>query len=145
VTVFIIVISLIVLLCIALVIAIARERGPGPVDTAVSYEYAWDHLDFESIWTMSGRELRDGLGRKEYVAAKRAAYANQRALGALVADVAVADLAAREDVAVVITSVALHDGSVVHNRAQLARRQGRWQVVDYRLAGDGTPSHAAAE
>ena len=32
-----------------------------------------------------------------------------------------------------ITRVDLRDGTVVHNRVELARRNARWQVVAYRL------------
>jgi hypothetical protein len=143
--VFEIVIGLIVLLCIALVIAIAHDRGPGPADTAVSYELAWDRLDFEAIWNMSGIELRDGLGRKEYVAAKRIAYATQGALGGLAADVVVDDVAATEDTAVVVTRIELHDGSTVGNQLQLARRHGRWFVVAYQVAANGSAPRATTE
>ena len=37
------------------------------------------------------------------------------------------------DAAVAITEVELHDRAVVHNRVEMARRNGRWQVVAYRL------------
>jgi hypothetical protein len=145
VVVFAVAIGLILLLCLALVIAVARDRGPGPEDTAVSYEYAWDRLDFDAVWSLSGTELRDGLDRKQFVAAKRAAYANQTALGELAVDVGIDDVAAGDDSAIVITRVVLHDGSTVGNRMQLARRHGRWQVVAYQLAANGNPSRSATE
>ena len=67
-------------LCVALVIIVSADPGPSPVDVALAYEDAWDHLDFEGLWTLSGDELRDGLGRPEFVAAKRAGhYARQDA------------------------------------------------------------------
>ena len=58
-------------LMLAVVVAIAKDRGPGPGDAAVAYELAWDRLDFESLFTLSGAELRDGLDRHGFVAAKR--------------------------------------------------------------------------
>jgi hypothetical protein len=124
----------IVLLCFTVVIAVARDRGPQPSDVAIAYELAWDRLDFESLWTMSGAELRDGRDRRDFVVAKRAAYAQQPGLGGLAENVFVDDLAVVGDTAVVSTAVALRDGTTVHNQVGLARRSGRWQVVAYQLA-----------
>ncbi len=64
---------IILLLCGAVVVTIAKDRGPGPDDAAVSYEYAWDRLDFASLFSLSAAELRDGLDRKQFVAAKKRA------------------------------------------------------------------------
>ncbi|HEY7107579.1 MAG TPA: hypothetical protein VH986_14350 [Acidimicrobiia bacterium] len=131
-----IVIGLVLLLCLALVIAVARDRGPGPGEVAVSYELAWDRLDFDALWALSGPELRDGLDRKHFIAAKRSAYDRQPALRGLVEHVEVGEvaLARSGDAAVVSTNVDLRDGKSVHNTVQLARRQSKWQVVAYRLA-----------
>jgi hypothetical protein len=130
-----IVLGAVIALCIALVVAIARDRGPGPGDVAVSYEYAWDRLDFDALWTLSAKELRDGLDRRQFVAAKRAAYEQQHTLRGLVAHVALdsVTVTASGDVALVTTRVELHDHTTVHNLVQLARRNARWQVVAYRL------------
>jgi hypothetical protein len=143
--IFAVVIALVLLLCFAVVFAIAKDRGPTPDDVAVSYEMAWDRFDFDVLWTLSGAELRDGLDRREFVDVKRAAYANQRTLSELGADVTIDDSAIRGDEAVVTTCIALRDGTVVHNHVELARRTGRWEVVAYRLAGEGDPSRQAAE
>ena len=143
--IFAVAITLVLLLCFALVVAVAKDRGPGPDDVAVSYEMAWDRFDFDVLWTLSGVELRDGLERRAFVAAKRAAYANRRALSELGADVTIEDSAARGDEAVVATCVALRDGTAVHNRVQLARRTGRWQVVAYQLATESDPSRGPTE
>ena len=128
--------AVILALCLAVVVAIARDSGPGPGDTAVSYELAWDRLDFDVLWTLSGRELRDGLDRHQFVATKRAAYEQQRALSRLAEHVTVDDVAVSPsgDAALVTTAVHLHDGTVVRNAVQLARRNARWEVVAYRLA-----------
>jgi hypothetical protein len=123
----------------AVVVAIARDRGPCAEDVAISYEHAWDRLDFESLWNLSGAELRDRRDRREFVAAKRAAYATQRELAGLAASVTVEDAAARGDQAVVCTRVGLHNGSSVRNRVRLVRRSSRWQVVAYGLADDAKP------
>jgi hypothetical protein len=64
------------------------------------------------------------------------AYKQQHALGGLVARVGIDEIATGRDMAVVVTAVELRDGSVVHNRVDLARRNARWEVVAYRL----TPS-----
>ena len=143
--IFAVVIALLLLLCFAVIFAIAKDRGPNPDDVAVSYEMAWDRFDFDVLWTLSGGELRDGLDRHEFVEAKRAAYANQRALSELGADVTVDDSAIRGDEAVVATCVELRDGTVVHNHVQLARRTGRWQVVAYQLAAESDASPRAQE
>jgi len=42
-------------------------------------------------------------------------------------------VASTRDAAVAITAVELHDQTVVHNRVEMVRRNGRWQVVEYRL------------
>jgi len=125
--------AVILVLALAVVVAIARDRGPAPGDVAVAYELAWDRLDFESLFTLSGGELRDGLDRHAFVAAKRTAYEQQHSLGGLVDRVGVDQVASVDDAAVVITRVALRDGTVAQNRVELARRTGRWQVVAYRL------------
>jgi hypothetical protein len=125
--------TIILVLMIAVVVAIARDRGPGPGDVAVAYELAWDRLDFESLFTLSGTELRDGLDRGGFVAAKRSAYDQQPGLGGLAERVGIDQVVSVGDAAVAITTVELHDQSVVHNRVELARRNARWQVVAYRL------------
>jgi hypothetical protein len=118
----------------AVIVAIAKDPGPSPEDVAVAYEVAWDKLDFESLFTLAGRELRDGLDRHQFVATKKAAYAQQPALSGLADRVGVDDSATAGDAAVVATRVELHDGGVLRNRVDLARRNGRWEVVGYRLA-----------
>jgi hypothetical protein len=123
----------VVALALAVVVAIASDRGPGPGDVAVAYELAWDHLDFESVFTLSGSELRDGLDRRGFVAAKRAAYEQQPSLSGLVDRVGVDQVATAGEAAAVITTVELNDGNTAHHRLELARRNGRWQVIAYRL------------
>ena len=131
-----IVIVAVLALCFALIIAIAHDNGPAPGEVAVSYELAWDRLDFDVLWTLSAAELRDGLDRQGFVAAKRAAYEQQRALRGLVEHVAIDDVSVTsgKEAAVVTTRVGLHDGNVIRNLVQLVRRSSRWQVVAYTLA-----------
>ena len=64
-------------LVISVVIAYALEPGPTPTDIAVAYENAWDRLDFGTLWTLSGSELRDGLDQRAYIAAKGLAYSGR--------------------------------------------------------------------
>lgn len=125
---------LVLVVLFAVIVAIAKDPGPGPEDVAVAYEVAWDKLDFEGLYTLAGRELRDGLDRHQFVAAKKAAYGEQRAMTGLAERVGVDDSATSGNAAIVATRVELRDGGVVHNRVDLARRNGRWEVVGYRLA-----------
>lgn len=125
---------LVLVVLFSVIVAIAKDPGPQPEDVAVAYEVAWDKLDFESLYTLAGRELRDGLDRPQFVAAKKAAYAKQHAMTGLAERVGVDDSATAGDAAIVATRVELHDGGVVLNRVDLARRNGRWEVVGYRLA-----------
>jgi len=132
-----IVAAVLLLLCLAVVVAVAKDRGPSPDDVAVSYEHAWDRLDFDALWTLSAAELRDGLDRKHFIAAKRSAYADRRELHGLAAGITVDDSLARRDNAIVTTRVQLRDGSVVHNHVQLVRRSSKWQIVAYAMVPAG--------
>ena len=51
----------------------------------MAFEHAWDLLDFDVVYRMSGPELHDGMRKAQFVAAKRAAYAETPRLGRLVA------------------------------------------------------------
>jgi hypothetical protein len=130
---------LVVGLVIALVVMVAVDPGPPPADVALAYERAWDAFDFASLWALSGDELRDGLGRKEFVAAKAAAYAGQRQLGHLARDVTIENVKTANTIAVVRTRVDLHDGGTAHNEVHMTKRAGRWVVVEYRLRSDAPP------
>lgn len=122
-------------LVIALVVAVARDPGPPPDDVAIAYEDAWDRLDFETLWTLSGAELRDGMPRHEFVDAKRAAYHQQPELGNLAARVVVEHLDAGKHAALVRTRVEVRTGGVARNEIQLASRAGQWVVIAYHLLG----------
>ncbi len=122
-------------LIISLVVAVARDPGPAPEDVAVAYEDAWDRLDFDALWTLSGDELHDGLRKKEFIAAKRHAYEGQKGLGGLAETVSVEHVEAGRQVALVKTRVALHDGGTARNDVELQSRGGRWVVVAYNLSG----------
>lgn len=130
-----VVLTAIVVLCIALVVAVARDRGPSPGDVAVAYELAWDRLDFETLWTLSGPELRDGRAKDEFVADKRKAYEHNTGLTGLAHEVALEDVVAGDELAAVRTRIELRDGNVVRNELHLVRRDQRWEVVTYELHG----------
>jgi hypothetical protein len=122
-------------LVLALVVIVAIEPGPPAQEVAVAYEGAWDRLDFSSLWDLSGDELRDGLGRRAFVDAKRAAYAGHDALGHLTGAVVVEHADVGTSAASVETRLTLRDGSAARNDIELAKRAGKWVVVGYRLRG----------
>lgn len=127
------VVVLVIALAIALVVAVARDPGPAPTEVAMAFEHAWDLLDFDVVYRLSGPELHDGMRKAEFVAAKRTAYQQAPRLGRLVSEVAAESERTEGDAAVVVTRLALRDGSVVHNEVRLVRRSRAWQVVGYEL------------
>jgi hypothetical protein len=116
-------------------VSIGREPGPGPADVAIAYEHAWDHLDFDLLFDLSGDELRDGMRRDRFVAAKRNAYENANARARLGADVRVETSIAGNQTALVITEVAAQ-GRSVRNNVMLEKRANGWVVVAYSLRPD---------
>ena len=131
-----IVLVIIAVLIISVIVMFALERGPSTADLALAYEHAWDRLDFETIWALSSIELRDGLDRREFARAKRAAYGSTGHPTDLVATATVEDLAESGDVAAAITNLVLRDGSVVHHEVRMGRRMGRWEVTGYTLRSE---------
>jgi hypothetical protein len=111
--------------------AFAREKGPAPQDVALAYENAWDQLDFDLLYDLSGDELRDGLGRKQFIATKRAAYESDRH-GRLGAEVAVEESVSTGQTALIVTRVTTPDGSV-RNYVMLEHRPAGWLVVKYSI------------
>jgi hypothetical protein len=131
--IFAVVLALLVVLAAAVVVGVAKDPGPTPTDIAIGFEHAWDELDFDVVYRMAGPELHDGLPKAEWIAAKRAAYANGSQLGHLVAETVAEEEMRRGDAAAVMTRLTLRDGSVVHNEVRLLRRSRAWQVVAYEL------------
>jgi hypothetical protein len=119
---------------VATIVLFARDRGPTPAEIAIAYELAWDRLDFEALWAMSGEELRDGLDRREYMAAKSEAYASQPDLGHLIARVDADDVNEGIGHAHVRTRITTHTGDTLHNDVLLTRRSSAWVVTGYELA-----------
>jgi hypothetical protein len=114
-----------------LFIAVAKEDGPPPGDVALAYEIAWDRLDFDTLFDLSGVELRDGAKRPGFIATKRAAYEGVKR-GRLAARIAVENVVTSTDTALVVTNV-LTDAGSVRNNVLMERRSGRWYVVAYSL------------
>ena len=114
-----------------LFIAVGKEDGPLPGDVALAYEMAWDRLDFDTLYDLSGPELRDGAKRPGFIATKRAAYSGVQR-GRLAARIAVENVVASADTALVVTNVSTGNGDV-HNNVLMERRAGRWYVVAYSL------------
>ena len=119
---------------VATIVLFARDQGPQPADIAVSYELAWDRLDFEALWSMSGDEMRDGLDKREYIAAKSAAYAGRTDLGHVIARVDLDEVNVGVGHAHVRTRITMHTGDVLHNDVVLTRRNSAWVVTGYELA-----------
>ncbi|MGH9051201.1 MAG: hypothetical protein ACRDY4_15840 [Acidimicrobiia bacterium] len=138
-----VVVTAILALCIALVVAVTRDQGPPPGEVALAYELAWDRLDFETLWSLSGPELRDDRAKHDFVTAKRAAYDRNPGLAGLAREVSLEEVLTGKEVAVVRTRVDLQDGNVVRNELRLARRDQRWEVVAYEL--HGTPRAGAGQ
>lgn len=113
-------------------IGFGMDPGPGPADVAIAYENAWERLDFDLLYDLSGHELRDGMPRAQFVAAKRAAFAASEHAAKVSAHVVVDDVVATGQTAVVVTSVTTAEGSV-HNRVLLEKRAPGWAVVGYAL------------
>ena len=127
--------TLVLLLVGAVVVVYARDPGPTPEDIAVGYELAWDRLDFDALWSLSGPSLRDGLDKTAFMAAKREAYRERPELQHLAGEVHVEGLDVVGDRAVVRTRLTLRDGSVVRNEVGLDRHTFGWTVADYHLVG----------
>ena len=132
-------IGLVVVLLGFLFYAIAHERGPGAPDVAIGYERAWDELNFGLLWDLSGPELREGLRRDQFIAAKRQAYANE-AHGRVAERIEVDTFVEGSASALVVTRVT-GEGASVRNDVLLERRANGWTVVGYSLrparAADG--------
>ena len=126
----------VVALAIALVVIVALDPGPTPGDVAIAYEQAWDRLDFNTLWTLSGTELRDSRTRDDFLQGKGEAYAGRSALAALARQVEVDDELVGSELAVVHTRLQLRDGASVRNQVELAFRDGAWKVIGYRLEGE---------
>ncbi len=131
--IFVVVLVVLLGLAAAVVVGVAKDPGPSPTDIALGYEHAWDELDFDVLYRLAGPELHDGMSKADWVAAKRAAFADRSDHGHLVTESVAEEETCREDAAAVMTRLTLRDGSVVHNEVRLLRRSRKWEVVAYQL------------
>ncbi len=118
-----------------LVVAVAKAGAPGPADTAVAYEHAWDRLDFATLWNLSGPNLRDGRTRDQFVRDKVAAYEGEGpGLAGLVRSVEPEKVDINGPVARVLACLELHSGERVVDEILLERIGPTWHVTAYHLA-----------
>jgi hypothetical protein len=139
----VIAIVIVVALLVFMWIAVGREPGPGAVDVALAYERAWDALDFGLLYDLSGEELRDGLRRDQFIAAKRAAYAGASGSTRMGARVEIETSVAGDQTALVVTRVEANEGHV-RNNVMLERRSNGWTVISYTLRPDAAGTSAPA-
>jgi hypothetical protein len=123
-------------LVITVIVLFARDPGPTPADIAIAYELAWDRLDFDTLWALSGPELRDGLDKREYVAAKARAYEDRHELRNLADHVDIDEANVGIGHAAVRTRVTLRDGAIVRNDVVLTKRSAAWVVTGYQLVAN---------
>lgn len=124
--------------------AIGREPGPGPADVAIAYERAWDELDFSLLFDLSGPELRDGMRREQFIAAKRAAYARADATQRIGSRVTVDTAISGHQAALVVTRVEAN-GGFVRNNVTLEHGSNGWAVVGYSLRPDSEAGASNAQ
>ena len=93
-------------------VAVAREPGPSPADVAIAYERAWDDLDFDLLYDLSGEELRDGMRRDRFVRVKRAAHERAGTPARLGTRIEVETAIAGNEAALVVTRIGADDGEI---------------------------------
>ena len=118
-----------------LVVAVAKGGASGPADTAVAYEHAWDRLDFSTLWSLSGPNLRDGRTRDQFIRDKLAAYHGEgRGLSGLVRSVRPEQVDVNGPVARVLARLELHTGESVVDEMLLERIGPAWHVTAYHIS-----------
>jgi hypothetical protein len=131
---------LIGLLGVFFLVALAVQRTNAPEDVAVAYELAWDRLDFERLWELSGDGLRDGRTREVFLADKQAAYeGGAPGLTNLVRRATVESLEVAKGHAIARTELDLADDTTFRNELYLKRHGGNWKVEVYRLDRRAVP------
>jgi hypothetical protein len=120
--------------------ALAVQRTNAPEDVAIAYELAWDRLDFERLWELSGEGLRDGRTREAFLADKRSAYADAApGITNLVRRATVESLEIEKAHAIARTELDLADDTMFRNELYLKRHGGNWKVEVYRLDRRAVP------
>ena len=133
-------IGVIVALLGYLLFAIGHEKGPSAPDVAIGYEHAWDELNFGLLWDLAGPELREGLRRDQFIAAKRQAYANET--HGRVADRIDVDTFVEGSKSALVVTCVRAEGTTVRNDVLLERRANGWTVVGYSLRPAGAQDTA---
>jgi hypothetical protein len=125
-----------------LVVAVGKVGSPGPADTAVAYEHAWDRLDFSTLWNLSGPNLRDGRTRDQFVRDKVAAYRGEgHGLAGLVRTVRPEQVDVNGPVARVLARLDLHSGETVVDEMLLERIGPAWHVTAYHISTGDPRTH----
>ena len=118
-----------------LIVAVGKAGAPSPADTAIAYEHAWDHLDFATLWNLSGPGLRDGRTRDQFVRDKVAAYKNEgKGLAGLIRTVQPEKIDVNGPVARVLARLELHSGESVVDEMLLERIGPSWHVTAYHIS-----------
>ena len=118
-----------------LIVAVGKAGTPGPADTAIAYEHAWDRLDFATLWNLSGPTLRDGRTRDQFVRDKLAAYQHEgHGLAGLVRSVQPEKIDVNGPVARVLARLELHSGESVVDEMLLERIGPAWHVTAYHIS-----------
>ena len=100
-------------------------------EIAPTFAHAWERLDFDVLYDLSGDEMRDGLGRSEFVAAKRASLTST-ATAPRATELVVEEAVSSGETALVVTRVSTDHGTI-RNNIVLEKRAGGWIVVRYGL------------
>jgi hypothetical protein len=118
-----------------LIVAVGKAGSPGPADTAIAYEHAWDRLDFATLWNLSGPGLRDGRTRDQFVRDKVAVYEHEgQGLAGLVRSVQPEKVDVNGPVARVLARLELHSGESVVDEMLLERIGPAWHVTAYHIS-----------
>lgn len=118
---------------LALLVILGVEPGIAPEDVVIAYETAYDHLDFDGMWTLSSATLRDGMGRREFARNQRAFFGAPPGSPARAATVEVESYERDGDTARARTCVHLLDGTALHNELNLLHVGDGWRVDSYLL------------
>lgn len=139
------VVGALILACVvAFVVAVARDPGPGPLDVAVAYEHAWDRLDFDALWRLSGPALRGGRDRRAFIDRHREA-SDPRIPRHQLRRVEVEALQRHGPDAVVVVTRPVHrDGTRLRNEVVVVRTHEGWVVQGFtpaptRVSGPAGP------
>ncbi|MGH9023852.1 MAG: hypothetical protein ACRDV9_12265 [Acidimicrobiia bacterium] len=122
-----------------LLVRLFRDQGPDPAETAISYELAWDRLDFSTLWRLSAPALREGRTRDRFLTDQRGAYSDGRQWRNLVVRAIPDEAEIAGESARVMVRLALRNGDSLVDEVLLDRSGGPWRVASCRLVEAGHP------